>query len=43
MCIFFREIHYDKYLPDKAIDILDEAGAKASHMHNLEVQKYIGY
>ena len=30
----------DKFLPDKAIDIMDEAGAKA-HMYNLEVPKSI--
>ncbi len=30
----------DKFLPDKAIDILDEAGAKA-HMFNFEVPKKI--
>jgi len=30
----------DKFLPDKAIDIMDEAGARA-HMHNLEVPKSI--
>ena len=30
----------DKYLPDKAIDIMDEAGARA-HMYNLEVPKNI--
>ncbi len=30
----------DKFLPDKAIDIMDEAGARA-HMYNLEVPKSI--
>ncbi len=30
----------DKFLPDKAIDVMDEAGAKA-HMYNLEVPKSI--
>ena len=30
----------DKFLPDKAIDILDEAGARA-HIHNLQVPKNI--
>ena len=30
----------DKFLPDKAIDIMDEAGARA-HMYNLEVPKNI--
>ena len=30
----------DKFLPDKAIDIMDEAGARA-HMYNLEVPKTI--
>ena len=30
----------DKFLPDKAIDLLDEAGAKA-HMFNFEVPKKI--
>ena len=30
----------DKYLPDKAIDILDESGARA-YMHNLEAPKNI--
>ena len=30
----------DKFLPDKAIDIMDEAGARA-HIHNLEVPKHI--
>jgi len=30
----------DKFLPDKAIDILDEAGARA-HMYNLKVPKKI--
>jgi len=30
----------DKFLPDKAIDIMDEAGARA-HLHNLEVPKHI--
>jgi len=30
----------DKFLPDKAIDILDEAGARA-HMYNLEVPQNI--
>ena len=30
----------DKYLPDKAIDILDEAGARV-HMYNFEVPKKI--
>ena len=40
-CVYFSERYItDKYLPDKAIDILDEAGAKA-HMHNLEVPKNI--
>ena len=35
----FQRYITDKYLPDKAIDILDEAGAKA--LHNLEVPKNI--
>ena len=40
-CVYFSERYIsDKYLPDKAIDIMDEAGAKA-HMHNLEVPKNI--
>ena len=30
----------DKFLPDKAIDIMDEAGARA-HLHNLKVPKHI--
>ena len=30
----------DKFLPDKAIDIMDEAGARA-HIHNLKVPKHI--
>ena len=30
----------DKFLPDKAIDIMDEAGARA-YLHNLEVPKHI--
>ena len=30
----------DKFLPDKAIDIMDEAGARA-HMYNLQVPKSI--
>ena len=30
----------DKFLPDKSIDIMDEAGARA-HMYNLEVPKSI--
>ena len=30
----------DKFLPDKAIDVMDETGAKA-HMYNLEVPKEI--
>ena len=30
----------DKFLPDKAIDIMDEAGARA-HMYNLEVPRNI--
>ena len=30
----------DKFLPDKAIDIMDEAGARA-HLHNLKVPKNI--
>ena len=38
-CVYLADRYIsDKFLPDKAIDILDEAGARA-HMHNLNVPK----
>ena len=40
-CVHLSERYIsDKFLPDKAIDVMDEAGAKA-HMYNLEVPKSI--
>ena len=40
-CVYLADRYIsDKFLPDKAIDILDEAGARA-HMHNLNVPKKI--
>ncbi|MBH09963.1 MAG: Clp protease ClpC, partial [Candidatus Marinimicrobia bacterium] len=40
-CVYLSERYIsDKYLPDKAIDVMDEAGARA-HMYNLEVPKDI--
>ena len=42
-CVYLSERYInDKFLPDKAIDVMDEAGARA-HMHNLEVRKHIRY
>ena len=36
-CVYLSDRYInDKFLPDKAIDVMDEAGARA-HMHNLEV------
>ena len=40
MCTSIREIYNRQVLPDKAIDILDEAGAR-SHMFNDKVPKNI--
>tara|TARA_B100000029_G_scaffold92020_2_gene81951 strand:- start:6291 stop:8759 length:2469 start_codon:yes stop_codon:yes gene_type:complete len=40
-CVHLSERYIsDKFLPDKAIDIMDESGARA-HMYNLEVPKNI--
>jgi len=40
-CVYLSERYIsDKFLPDKAIDIMDESGARA-HMYNLEVPKNI--
>lgn len=40
-CVYLSDRYIsDKFLPDKAIDVLDEAGARA-HMFNLKVPKKI--
>ena len=40
-CVYLSDRYInDKFLPDKAIDVMDEAGARA-HMHNLEVPENI--
>ncbi len=40
-CVHLSERYIsDKFLPDKAIDVMDEAGARA-HLYNLEVPKRI--
>ena len=41
MCVYLSDRYIaDKFLPDKAIDILDEAGAR-SHLHNMQVPNNI--
>ena len=40
-CVYLSDRYItDKHLPDKAIDVMDEAGARA-HMYNLEVPQSI--
>ncbi len=40
-CVYLSERYItDKYLPDKAIDIMDEAGSRA-HLHNVSVPQEI--
>ncbi len=41
LCVELSERYItDKYLPDKAIDVMDEAGARA-HLYNMDVPKNI--
>jgi ATP-dependent Clp protease ATP-binding subunit ClpC len=41
MCVYLSDRYIaDRFLPDKAIDILDEAGAR-SHLHNMQVPNNI--
>ena len=40
VCHSFRKIYEDRYLPDKAIDALDEAGSRV-HITNIETPEHI--